>query len=57
LFLGYYVAYTAYLILNATQHASLPTFQAAMIWFAIPLTAITLAISVRQTIRRRRAAT
>jgi len=55
LFLGYYVAYTVYLILNATQHAGLATFQAAMLWFAIPLTGITLAFSVRQAVKRRHA--
>ncbi|MCU0873422.1 MAG: calcium/sodium antiporter [Pirellulaceae bacterium] len=54
-FLGYYVAYTAYLILNATQHAGLATFQAAMLWFVIPLTAITLAVSVQQAVKLRRA--
>jgi cation:H+ antiporter len=54
-FLGYYVAYTTYLVLNATQHAGLATFQAAMLWFVIPLTAITLAVSVRQAVKLRRA--
>ncbi len=55
-FLGYYVAYTAYLILNATQHAGLATFRAAMLWFALPLTALTLAASLGQAWKRRRAA-
>ena len=44
LFFGYYIAYTAYLILLATQHGALPLFQHAMLWFALPLTAATLAI-------------
>lgn len=56
-FLGYYVAYTAYLMLNAIQHAGLATFQAAMLWFVIPLTALTLAVSVWQAMKRRRATT
>ena len=56
MFLGYYVAYTAYLILNATQHAGLATFRAAMLWFALPLTALTLAASLGQAWKRRRAA-
>lgn len=44
LFFGYYVAYTAYLILLATQNGVLPLFEHAMLWFALPLTAATLAI-------------
>ncbi len=44
LFLTYYVAYTAYLLLHAYEHAALETFRHAMIWFAIPLTAVTLAV-------------
>lgn len=55
-FLGYYVAYTAYLILNATQHAGLATFRAAMLWFVIPLTALTLVVGLGQAWQRRRAA-
>jgi len=55
-FLGYYVAYTAYLILNATQHAGLATFRAAMLWFAIPLTVFTFVVSLWQAWQRRRAA-
>jgi cation:H+ antiporter len=44
LFLGYYVAYTLYLILNATHHAALPIFNAVMLLFVLPLTAITLLV-------------
>ncbi len=43
LFLVYYVAYTAFLFMNATRHALLPLFNAAMV-FALPLTLITLMI-------------
>jgi cation:H+ antiporter len=43
-FLFYYVIYTAYLILNATQAEALPTYINAMLWFVLPLTIITLAI-------------
>jgi cation:H+ antiporter len=46
LFLGYYVAYTLYLILNATHHAALPFFNAVMLLFVLPLTAITLLVMV-----------
>ncbi len=44
LFLGYYIAYTAYLILRANEHDSLPVFSGVMLWFVIPLTVITLSI-------------
>jgi len=42
LFLTYYVAYTAYLILLASRHDALVPFSAVMGWFVMPLTAITL---------------
>jgi cation:H+ antiporter len=42
LFLGYYAAYTVYLILHATGNGALPMFHDAMLWFVIPLTGITL---------------
>lgn len=44
LFLAYYVAYTVYLILDATGHDALPAYSAALIEFAAPLTAVTLAV-------------
>jgi len=44
LFFGYYVAYTIYLILHATGNGALPMFQDAMLWFVIPLTAVTLTV-------------
>lgn len=52
-FLGYYVAYTAFLILTATEHGSLETFQAAMMYFVIPLTLLTLGVSLSRTLKRR----
>lgn len=36
LFLGYYVAYTLYLILGATDHDALPVFSLVMLAFVIP---------------------
>ncbi len=51
LFLGYYVAYTLYLILNATQHAALPIFNAVMLLFVLPLTAITLGVLAVRALR------
>ena len=55
LLLGYYVAYTLYLILAASYHDALPSFNAAMLYFVIPLTAVTLAtIAMRELHRRKR---
>jgi cation:H+ antiporter len=49
LFLAYYSAYTAYLIMKSTHHATLPIFSTVMIAFVIPITAVTLiTLAVRQ---------
>ncbi len=52
-FLGYYVAYTAYLIFDATGHDAQPAFGNIMLWFVIPLTVITLLIYVVRTLRNK----
>ncbi|BCX05417.1 MAG: sodium:calcium antiporter [Candidatus Roseilinea sp.] len=59
MFVAYYAAYLAYLILAATQHDALPAFSNVMLLFVIPLTVITLAVTVYREFRarRRRAAT
>lgn len=44
LFLGYYVAYTLYVVLAATQHDALPLFSTVMMAFTVPLTIITLVV-------------
>ncbi len=44
LFLAYYAAYIAYIILAAQNHASLPAFSALMLAYVLPLTAVTLAV-------------
>ncbi len=54
LFLGYYVAYILYIVLSALQHGALPTFSTAMLWFVLPLTALTLCIGVWRTLREHR---
>lgn len=51
IFLGYYIAYVIYLILAATKHSSLETFDTAMTWFVIPLTVLTVVASLYQYIR------
>jgi len=43
-FLFYYAAYVAYLILATQQHAALGTFSMAMMGFVVPLTVITLVV-------------
>ena len=48
LFLGYYAAYTLYLILAATHHDALPVFSSVMLWFVIPFTVIILAVNLYQ---------
>lgn len=52
LFLGYYVAYTSYLILAAKNHDSLPMFSMIMMWFVIPLTLLTAATIMYRTSRK-----
>jgi cation:H+ antiporter len=48
-FLGYYAAYVAYLILAAQHHAALPTFSLVMLGFVVPLTLVTFVVAlVRQ---------
>lgn len=54
LFLLYYAAYTAYIVLDSTNHRFEESFTAGMIWFVIPLTVITLAVLVVRSIRRNR---
>jgi cation:H+ antiporter len=45
-FLLYYVAYTAYLILDAYEHAALPMFSNVMFYFVLPITVLTIAIAL-----------
>lgn len=54
LFLGYYAAYTLYLILDATEHDMLPGFSAVMMAFVVPLTVVTLLILVLRAVRAER---
>lgn len=44
LFLGYYGAYTLYLLLAASENALLHPFRVAMLVFVLPLTAVTLVV-------------
>ncbi|MEZ4552605.1 MAG: calcium/sodium antiporter [Dehalococcoidia bacterium] len=51
LFLAYYAAYTAYLLLFATGHDALGPFSLAMLVFVIPLTLVTLAVGAWREVR------
>ncbi len=46
LFLFFYVAYTVYLVLDSVQHDALPLFNSALLYAIIPLTVVTLAVSL-----------
>lgn len=53
LFLGYYVAYVVYLILDASQHEALPAYSRMMMVLIVPLTVVTLLTAVLWSWRRR----
>ena len=52
--LGYFVAYTAYVTMGATDATYTRSFEIAMVGFVIPLTVMALAFSVYQNVQSRR---
>ena len=56
LFVGYYLAYVSYLVLDTIHHEALDTMRNVMIWFVIPLTLITLLTLVIRQARANRLA-
>lgn len=50
-FLGFYAAYALYLVLDATAHQALDELGAAMTWFVLPLTALTLIVLAARAFR------
>jgi cation:H+ antiporter len=52
-FVGYYVAYTVFLFLQAEQHAALPVFGAVMLQFVVPITVVTLLVLFVRSVRTR----
>jgi len=46
LFLFYYVAYTGYLIMQSLKHDQLPLLSSALLYFAVPITAITFFVAL-----------
>jgi cation:H+ antiporter len=51
---GYFVAYTAYLAMGATDADFTRSFEVAMIGFVMPITVLAIGFSVVQTIKRKR---
>ena len=51
LLMGYYIAYTTYIVLRATGHAALVPYTWFMLAFALPLTAITLVVVLTRELR------
>ena len=52
IFIGYYAAYVAYLILAAQQHDALPAFSNVMLGFVLPLTVVTLIVTLLRPSRQ-----
>ncbi len=44
LFFAYYLAYTTYVVLASIHHVALGLYGTAMLWFVLPLTAVTLLV-------------
>ena len=54
LFLFFYIAYAAFLVLDATASPALPALRASMVFFVLPLTALTLAVLAARAFRVQR---
>jgi cation:H+ antiporter len=53
IFLAYWIAYTAYVVLLASAHDALDEFSRVMTLFVIPLTILTLGVFLARTVRTR----
>ncbi len=53
-FLGYYIAYTAYLVLASQQSELLPTYSFVMLALVVPLTVLTLTVLVYRAFKQRK---
>ncbi|CAN5409728.1 hypothetical protein BH24GEM3_BH24GEM3_16370 [soil metagenome] len=56
LFLAFYAAYTVYLTLHAIDHPALESYRTAMVYFVLPLTAVTLIVMMVRAVRGGRGA-
>jgi len=54
IFVGYYAVYVVFLLLQAEWHDALDVLSRAMLFFVLPLTAVTLAVILWRDARRRR---
>lgn len=54
LLVGYYLAYTLYLVMQALDHQALPAFASSMAWMALPLTALLLVAAAGRALYGRR---
>ncbi|MEY3052122.1 MAG: inner membrane protein YrbG [Bacteroidota bacterium] len=52
LFLGYYIAYTLFLILSHSEGGSVTLLSNVMVWFVIPSTVLLLAVQVARELRK-----
>ena len=52
--LAYYLLYTLYLVFASTSHDLLNEYSTVLVWFVMPLTALTIVITLLQDLRRRR---
>lgn len=55
-FLFFYIAYLVYLIFTATNHEALGTLRMAMLYFILPITALTLIVITGRELARRKKA-
>ena len=55
-FVGYYVAYVAYLVMAAARHEALGDFREVMVYVVMPLTALTVAAVMLDSLKSRRQA-
>jgi cation:H+ antiporter len=44
LFFAYYFIYTSFLVMSAMQHEYLATYREVMVWYVLPLTAVTILV-------------
>lgn len=49
-----YIAYTVYLVMNATNHDALDEYRYALVWFVLPLVGVTLVVMTVKGLSNRR---
>jgi cation:H+ antiporter len=54
LFLAYYLAFVAYVVLDALQHEALPGYLAFVVYFAVPATVVAILVTTVRACRVRR---